>query len=125
MIERVVALNIFVSKSANRCLPFFKILRKKQAFHWTNEFEAVFQQLKEYLRSPPLLTVPTIGKELIVYLSILPTTVSAILIREEDKVQKPVYYVSKVLIGDETRYLKIEKFAYALLITARKLLHYF
>ena len=36
-----------------------------------------------------------------------------------------MYYVSKVLIGAETRYLKIEKLAYALLIAARKLCHYF
>ena len=84
-----------------------------------------FQQLKEYLRSPLLLTVPNMGEELILYLSISPTTVSVVLIREEDKVQKPVYYVSKILIGAETKYLKIEKLAYALLIAARKLHHYF
>ena len=47
------------------------------------------------------------------------------LIREEDKVQKLVYYVSKVLMGAETRYLKIEKLTYALLIAAKKLCHYF
>ena len=51
--------------------------------------------------------------------------VSAVLIKEEDKVQKPVYYVSKVLIGAEIKYLKIEKPAYALMIAARKLCHYF
>ena len=84
-----------------------------------------FQQLKEYLGSPLLLTVPNMGEELILYLSISPTTVSVVLIREEDKVQKPVYYVSKILIGAETKYLKIEKLAYALLIAARKLHHYF
>ena len=47
------------------------------------------------------------------------------LIREEDKVKKLVYYVSKVLMGAKTRYLKIEKLAYALLIIAKKLCHYF
>ena len=50
---------------------------------------------------------------------------SAVLVKEEDKVQKPVHYVSKVLIKVETRYLKIEKLAYALMIAARKLRHYF
>ena len=85
----------------------------------------VFQQLKEYLDLPSLLTVPTMGKELIVYLSISPTAISTILILEEGKVQKPIYYISKILIGAETRYMKIEKLAYALLIAARKLCHYF
>ena len=36
-----------------------------------------------------------------------------------------MYYISKVLIEAETRYLKIEKLAYALLAAARKLCHYF
>ena len=69
--------------------------------------------------------VPTTGEELFVYLSISPLTVSVVLIREENRVQKPVYYVSKVLMGAENRYVKIEKIAYALLIAARKLRHYF
>ncbi|GFS41439.1 hypothetical protein Acr_00g0074330 [Actinidia rufa] len=51
------------------------------------------------------------GKELILYLSVLPTAVSVVLMKEEDKVQKPMYYVSKVLMGAKTRYLKIEKIA--------------
>ena len=36
-----------------------------------------------------------------------------------------MYYVSKVLLRAKNRYLKIEKLAYALIITTRKLLHYF
>ncbi|GFY99208.1 hypothetical protein Acr_13g0006090 [Actinidia rufa] len=64
-------------------------------------------------------------EELFVYLPVSSTAVSVVLVREKDRVQKLVYYVSKVLMGAETRYLKIEKLAYALLITARKLHHYF
>ena len=84
-----------------------------------------FQQLKEYLRLPSLLTVLAMDEELIVYLFVSPITVSAMLIQEEDKIQKLLYYVSKVLMGAETRYLKIEKLVYALLIAVRKLRHYF
>ncbi|GFZ06817.1 hypothetical protein Acr_18g0009870 [Actinidia rufa] len=36
---QVAALNRFVSKSADKCLPFFKILRKNQAFQWNDESE--------------------------------------------------------------------------------------
>ncbi|GFY91031.1 hypothetical protein Acr_07g0012270 [Actinidia rufa] len=122
---RVAALNRFVSKSADKCLPFFRILRKRQTFQWNEESENAFQQLKEYLSSPPLLTVPTTGEDLYVYLSISPTAVSVVLIREEGQVQRPIYYVSKVLMGAEVRYPKIEKIAYALMIAARKLRHYF
>ena len=47
----IVALNRFVSKSADNCLPFFKILRK--VFEWGLEAEEAFQRLKAYLATPP------------------------------------------------------------------------
>ena len=51
---RIAALNRFVSRATDKCLPFFKTL--KQAFAWTDECEAAFQELKCYLSSPPLLS---------------------------------------------------------------------
>ena len=77
---RVAALNRFILKSIDKCLLFFKILRKNKAFEWTNESELVFKQLKEYLGSPLLLTVPITGEELIVYLFVSPTAISAVLV---------------------------------------------
>ena len=50
---------------------------------------------------------------------------SAVLIREEDKVQWPVYYVSKALLDAETRYPEIERLSLALVMSARKLRPYF
>ena len=51
---RIVALNRFISRAMDKCLPFFKTL--KQAFAWTDECEAAFQDLKRYLSNPPLLS---------------------------------------------------------------------
>ena len=48
---RIAALNRFVSRATDKCLPFFKTL--KQAFAWTDECEATFQELKRYLSNPP------------------------------------------------------------------------
>jgi hypothetical protein len=53
---RIAALNRFISRSMDKCLPFFKILRK--TFVWSNECEEAFGQLKEYLANPPLLSSP-------------------------------------------------------------------
>ena len=50
---RIAALNRFVSKATDKCLPFFKTL--KQAFVWTDECEIAFQELKHYLSNPPFL----------------------------------------------------------------------
>ena len=54
-----------------------------------------------------------------------PHVVSSALIREEGKLQKPVYYISQALKGAEGRYPMIEKLAFALMMTSRKLRHYF
>ena len=51
--------------------------------------------------------------------------VSAVLIREEGKKQLPVYYVSQAFQGAESRYPRIEKIAFALIVASLKLRHYF
>jgi hypothetical protein len=62
---------------------------------------------------------------LYLYLAVSPTTINAALIREDDGIQKPVYFVSKALHGAEERYPKIKKLAFGLIITSRKLWPYF
>ncbi|XP_038701846.1 uncharacterized protein LOC119998570 [Tripterygium wilfordii] len=59
------------------------------------------------------------------YLAVSRVAVSAVLIKEEDKKQLPVYYVSKSLLDSETKYSLLEKLALAFVIVARKLRPYF
>ncbi|KAK2998485.1 hypothetical protein RJ639_023954 [Escallonia herrerae] len=85
----------------------------------------LFEELKTHLSSPPLLSKPFPGEDLLIYLSVTEVAVSTVLIREENGIQKPIYYVSKVLQDVETRYPKIDKIALALIISARRLRPYF
>ena len=89
---RVAALNRFISKAMDKCLPFFKTLKK--AFAWTEECETAFQKLKHYLSNPPLLSPSKENEDLFLYLVVFVIAVSVALIREENRVQLPVYYVS-------------------------------
>ena len=106
---RVAALNRFVSKATDKCLPFFKVLKK--AFDWMDECQKPFQDLKTYLTTAPLLSLSMLREELYLYLVVTPHAVSSTLVREEGKKQKPVYYTSRVLRGVEGRYPQIEKLA--------------
>ena len=111
---RIVALNKIVSKATDKCLPFFKTL--KQAFAWTDECEIAFQELKRYLSNPPLISLFKEGENLHLYLAVSATTVSAALVREEDRKQLIVYYVSQAFQGAEANYPRIEKNAFALMM---------
>ena len=54
----IAALSRFISKSAERALPFFKILKKAGPMKWTPEADAALQDLKTYLSSVPTLVAP-------------------------------------------------------------------
>ena len=81
--------------------------------------------MKAYLSTPPLLSPSQLSEEVFLYLAISPAAVSTTLIREEDKVQKPVYYANRVLREAEERYPPMEKLAFVLVTVARKLKPYF
>ncbi|KAL2228384.1 UNVERIFIED_CONTAM: Retrovirus-related Pol polyprotein from transposon 17.6 [Sesamum indicum] len=122
---KVASLNRFIARSADRNLPFFKVLRKANNFEWNDECEQALQELKLYLTTSPLLSNPMIRGKLYVYLAVSENTISSALVREENGKQSPVYYISKMLQGVEKKYIQIEKLALALVTTAWKLRPYF
>ncbi|XP_004305333.1 PREDICTED: uncharacterized protein LOC101309858 [Fragaria vesca subsp. vesca] len=65
------------------------------------------------------------GEMLYLYLAVFDTTGSSALIRTDNAIELPVYYVGKGFTLAESRYPNIEKMALALIVTARKLRHYF
>ncbi|XP_077228402.1 uncharacterized protein LOC143861359 [Tasmannia lanceolata] len=107
----IAALGRFISKSAERCLPFFSVVKGLKTAPWTEECQTAFEELKQYLSSPPLLTKPEPGEELFLYLSISSTALAAVLVREEHRQQKPIYYVSKFLHDAEIKYLGATRWA--------------
>ena len=113
---KIAALNRFVSRAMDKCLPFFE---------WTAECQQAFEELKAYIFAPPLISPSQPGEEIFLYLAVSPIVVSAALIREEERVQKPVYYASCALHGAKERYLPMEKLSFALVTAARKLKLYF
>ncbi|XP_074351331.1 uncharacterized protein LOC141690425 [Apium graveolens] len=97
----------------------------KKEVNWSPECQKAFEEIKSYISQPPVITKAQPGEPLYLYLSAGAQAVGAALIREENGKQQPVYYVSQVLKDSETRYPRLEKFAFALVTTSRKLRHYF
>ena len=86
---------------------------------------SAFQKLKKYLSQPPVMSKLKNEEVLIAYIATAPHAVSLILIQVDDRVQRPVYYVSKSLHEAEIRYLPLEKVILAVVHATRKLPYYF
>ncbi|CAL2256615.1 unnamed protein product [Prunus armeniaca] len=82
-------------RSLSTILPSYK--GEDKIIDWTPECEHAFQELKEYMGKPPLLSKPKHDEDLLLYLSVSSMAISSVLIREVGKVQHPVYYISRAL----------------------------
>ena len=120
---KVATLNRFVSKAMDKCLPFFRVLKK--SFEWMDECQKAFEDLKKYLSSPPLLSPSMPREELYLYIAVSQAAISTALVRDEGSSQRPVYFISSAFRGAEERYPRMEKLAFALITTAWKLKPYF
>jgi ribonuclease HI len=126
---RLAALNRFISKSAERSLPFLKTLCSAKDFAWGPEQAATFASLKQYLSELAILTSPDPSLPMLLYIAASPHAVSAALVQEQVREgtirQCPVYYVSEVLTTSKCNMTELEKIAYAVVMASRKLRHYF
>ena len=121
----ITTLNRFISRSVDRCRPFYLLINKWKGFEWSEDCTAAFQQLKEYLSRPPIMSSPAADEVLYAYIAVAPHAMSLVLIREDNSLQRPVYYVSKSLHEAEIRYSPLEKAILAVVHASRKLPHYF
>jgi len=125
LIGRMAALSKFVSAGGDKGHPYFQCLRRNSRFMWTQECEEAFCKLKEYLASPSVLCKPQPTTPLRLYFAVTNRAISSVLVQEQDQVQKPIYFMSKVLQGPEVRYQELEKAALEVVFSARRLRHYF
>ncbi|XP_056697443.1 uncharacterized protein [Spinacia oleracea] len=115
----------FLSGAGDKCHYFFKAIRKKVKFEWSDEAEAALVKLKDHLHTLPRLVSPLQGETLYMYLAVSEHSLSAVLLTEREGVQMPVYFVSHVLQNAKIRYPTVEKFGLALFIASKKLRPYF
>ena len=59
------------------------------------------------------------------YLDVTNHAVTVVLLKLDQGVQKPIFFVSKTLMEAETRYLLLEKVVFAIIHVVRRLPHYF
>jgi hypothetical protein len=106
----MASLGHFISKLGEKGLPFFKLLKKADKFVWDDEAQIMFEDIKESLTTPPVMTPPIPKETLLLYISATTNVVSPVLVTEREEegqaypVQRLVYYVSEVLADAKTHY---------------------
>jgi hypothetical protein len=112
--ERLASLNRFISRSAERNLLFFEVLKSAEVFQWGPTQQKAFEELKQYLIELTTLTPP-----LLLYVAASHAAVSAALVQEKQEGQARkqvlVYFVSEVLSASKKNYTELEKVLYAIL----------
>ena len=78
----LATLNPFLSRSSDKCQPMFLAIKKKAERVWDEQCDKALSQIKQYLSSPPVLSIPNPGEELILYLAVSEYAVSAALMRD-------------------------------------------
>jgi hypothetical protein len=126
---RLASLNRFISRSVERNLPFFEVLKSAEVFQWGPTQQKAFEELKQYLIELTTLTPPLLGAPMLLYVYTSHAAVSAALVQEKQdgqaKKQVPVYFISEVLSLSKRNYIELEKVLYVVLTASRKVRHYF
>jgi hypothetical protein len=90
------------------------LLKLHDKFQWTEEANQALQDLKHHLQSPPILTAPQLGKNLLLFITATTHVVStAIMVERHEEghafgVQRPVYIISEVLSESKVCYPTIQ-----------------
>ncbi|KAF8112120.1 hypothetical protein N665_0067s0039 [Sinapis alba] len=121
----IAALNRFIARSTDKCLPFYELLRGNKRFVWDEKCEEAFNQMKHYLTTPLVLSKPEVGDTLSLYIAVTSSAVNSVLIREDRGEQKPIFYISKRMTEPGTRYTSFKKMAPAVVTSKQKLRPYF
>lgn len=100
----------FVDKFAKIAKPLTFLLKKNIPFVWTNKCDDAYEELKNKIMYPPLLTYPDWEKEVFNLMTDASQfAIGAVLSQGELPLDKPIAYASRTLNQAETNYSVIQK----------------
>lgn len=91
---RPKTLTRFTTKSAGKALPFFKILKKDKNSTGKKNVKPPSSNSKKHYPPPLTLTKPEPRETLYLCLAIIEEATSVVLVKDDNKIQKSVCFVS-------------------------------
>jgi hypothetical protein len=125
LIGKINFIRRFISNLSERIEPFMDLVKIKadEEFHWVEEQQRAFEEIKEYLARPPVLVSPQWNRLFYIYLSVGDTSIASMVVQVYDSKEKVVFYLSRRMLDIETTYHEMEKLCLHLFFTGTKLRH--
>jgi hypothetical protein len=105
----MVAVSRFISRLGEKALPLYKLMKKSDEFVWTDKADAALKDLKRVLSTAPVLAAPEDQEPMLLYMAATNRVISIVIVVERKEeaheygIQRPVYYVSEVLMESKQR----------------------
>ena len=111
LIGKINFIRRFISNLSERMLSFSPLLKLKadQEFKWGSVQQKAFDEIKEYMKSPPVLVPPQRGKPFKLYMSANNHIIRSALMQEFEGKEYVIFYMSRRLLDPKTRYSPVEK----------------
>ena len=109
LIGKISYLRRFIPGLAELTSPMMKLLKKGAPFYWGNDCEKGLQRIKEVLTAPQLMIPPEPGQPILMYIAATENSLGALIAQEKDGVERPIYYLSRLIRGAESNYSPVEK----------------
>src|SRR4051812_4077996 len=127
----LASLSRFLSRLGEKAIPLYQLMKKADKFTWTPQADEAFKELKCMLSTAPILAAPIEKEPMMLYIAATNRVISAVMVVEHPKkdkaqaVQRPVYYVSEVLLVSKENYPHYQKMCYGVYMAAKRLRPYF
>lgn len=115
----------FIKNYTSIIAPMEKLLKRTEAFTWSEDCQAALNKLKEKLVSTPILVYPYWNKIFHVHINASGIALGVVLAElRELNMDHPMYYASRKLSIAERNYTTIEREALAMVYSLQKFRHY-
>ena len=105
--------------------PFLSVVEEMEGVPMDKGMRGGLLGIEEVFSELTILSCPDPGEDLYMYLIVSKHAMNAVLLKNQEGTQRPIYYINKMLVDAETIYLPLKKLALALVHATRKLPHYF
>jgi len=102
-VGKVSYLRRFILGLAEILKPLVEQTKKGVTFVWCDQCQKAFKNIQMILADPHTMVAPVPGKPLLLYIANTEQSLGALLAQEQERVEKPVYYISRLMKGPKLR----------------------